>query len=144
MTEKCLWCNTKTVPLTEFEYEFWGRKFHDKICSAECLEKTLKFMVYASTHTLHFAIGLIIPIIIGILIPLMFQTTLGAAIGILICCGGAGAVVIKYPFVNKTVVDWYGLERGIRSGKIVGGIMILIGVVISIVILSTNLFGPIG
>jgi hypothetical protein len=76
--EVCSWCGKEISELKEIEIDFLKQKRKVKTCSDECETKLKEYYNYAESHIKYFAVGILLPIIIGILIAVIYRTNIVA------------------------------------------------------------------
>ena len=129
MPEKCLWCSKETSDLQDIELNFKGKSNSAKVCSTSCEQKLREFVKYAGNHTKHYIIGFALSIIIGLIITAWRIEVDYGALGVFIIFAGSGLTLIKYPFVTPQTVSSLGARKAIASGRIVGWLNVIIGIV---------------
>lgn len=128
MPQKCFWCSKETPFLEDMEVRFKGKTNRAKVCGTGCGQQLRDFVEYAETHTKHYILGFSLSIIIGCLLTVWRIKVDYGALGVLIIFAGSGLTLIKYPFVTPQTVSSLGARKAIASGRILGGINILIGI----------------
>lgn len=129
MQKKCLWCGKRTPQLNTGQLQFKGNSVEIEVCSSLCEKKLRDFISYADSHIKHYFIGIMLSIILGAVIFSWRVSIDGGGFGILIIMAGMGATLIKYPFVTPQTVNLLGAEKAIASGRILGAINIILGIV---------------
>lgn len=144
MNDVCSWCGKKTSKIKEIEIDFLKQKRKVKKCSDSCESQLRDYYKYAETHLKYFTIGIVIPIFIGIIVPVLFEgiygTNVAVMFSILIILVGVGATIVKYPFATGSTIVIFGAKRGIFIGRLIGIFMIILGILMSILIWSLELF----
>jgi len=129
MTEKCFWCSKESSELTKIQLQFKKKPEEVKICGVTCEKELRNFVQYADTHIKHYMFGFVFSILFGLVITFWRIKIDYGALGTFIIFAGSGLVLIKYPFVTPQTVALLGAKKAIASGRILGTISIILGVV---------------
>lgn len=129
MPEKCFWCSNEISDLQDIEIHFKGKSNRAKVCNTSCAQELRDFVKYADNHTKHYFLGFTLSIIIGLSIAVWRIKIDFGALGVFIIFAGSGLTLIKYPFVTPKTVASLGAKKAISSGRFIGWLNIIIGVV---------------
>lgn len=115
---KCMWCNK----LCESEITVQDGEETYACCSEECKQKSEKFLLFAKRFTSLF-LGLIVVIIVALLalsvtVPRLISIPMAAM----------GCVILLLPFCTPQTVHALGLKKSILIGRILGVIVIALGI----------------
>jgi hypothetical protein len=103
------------------------------VCSDTCEKELQAFVVFVERRKFHFFGGLLGIPLVGTLVTFLTLPYDSGALGMLTIMGGMGATVIKYPFVTpQTLQLARGIQRATKLGKILGVVLILMGVVAAV------------
>lgn len=129
MSEKCLWCSKETSDLQDIDIHFKGKSNSAKVCSTSCEQELREFVKYAGNHKKHYFLGFTLSILIGLIVTAWRIKVDYGALGVFIIFAGSGLTLIKYPFVTPQTVSSQGARKAIASGRIIGSLNIIIGIV---------------
>lgn len=115
---KCLWCNKPCEP----EITVQDSEETYACCSEECRQKAEKFLHFAKRLSPLF-LGLIIVIIIALLALSVTAARLSS-----IPMTAMGCVILFLPFCTPQTIQALGLKKSILIGRILGVIVIALGI----------------
>jgi hypothetical protein len=134
MPEKCFWCSEETSDPQEIKFYNRGKFKRGIVCSTVCEKALRDFVTFADKHTKHYILGLTFSVIIGLIITIWRIKVDFGALGVLIIFAGSGLTLIKYPFVTPRTVASLGAKKAIATGRFIGWLNIIIGIVFWIIL----------
>ena len=129
MADKCFWCSKESPELTKTQIEFRGKSEEISICGASCEKELRNFARYAESHIKHYLVGLALAIVAGLFLTFWRIKIDYGALGVFTIFAGSGLVLIKFPFVTPQTVASLGAKRAISTGRVLGAISIVLGIV---------------
>ena len=134
MPEKCFWCSEETSDPQEIRLHYKGKFNRGIVCSTSCEKELRDFVTFADNHTKHYILGLTFSFIIGLIITLWRIKVDFGALGVLVIFAGSGLTLVKYPFVTPQTVASLGAKKAIATGRFLGWLNIIIGIVFWIIL----------